>query len=447
MITVFQNAISAFYLLFNVYIYLKKRSSGFLIYVIGCIVMPTFVLGNINVSYEISMFPFMFIFEMLSEKTLCLRMNFRNYLRLCYCLTLVVTTCIGIIKYNASLDFISMFGTIRRLFIVMCSGIPLSDKNNRKKFIGIVLWINFVTCILASASEHFFEIQKQFYAKNLESPLALTTRSFFRGTGTFNTPIALGATSLIIFTYILCEVLFKGREIRKDKKSKDLFAVLVIGIIACSKLSFLGIVIISIISLTFYFFVRKDGRKQYIRCISFFYGIVIFFVCIVNNQEFIALVSDKTGLPLEYYTRYIRTPFLAFSTRYSGKTSLFNETFHLIKSNLLFGVGFAHIDGVFSGDSSLFVIMLTSGIIGLAIWVLIYFNYFSIALRRKNLLLFLLSTAAVMISTGINVESTVIGILVFGLLEGVAMEITLKEHRGRTVCGETRVVNRTLAEQ
>lgn len=443
MITIFQNAISAFYLLFNVSIYLKKRSSGFLIYVIGCIVMPTFVLGNINISYEISMFPFMFIFETCVRKKPNFKLNFRNQLRLYYCLILVVATCYGMVKYCTSLNVISMFGTIRRLFIVMCSGIPLANRKNRKRFISIVLWINFVVSTLALISVPFFEIQKQFYAKNSESPLALTKRSFFRGTGTFNTPIALGAISLVIFTYLLYGILFDNKEKRKNK---DLVATLILGIVACSKLSILGIVIVLFISLALYFLLGKDGRKRYLRWIFLSCGIGLFFVGIVNNREFLALASSKTGLPLEYYARYFSSPFLAFSTRFSGRSLLLSEQLQCIRDNILIGVGFVHIDGIYAVDSSLIVILLTSGISGLAIWVLIYFNYFLIALRKKNLLLFLLSMDAVMISTGINVESTVIGILVFGLLEGIATEETLKEEKKSIVYSEVQVINRALAE-
>lgn len=85
------------------------------------------------------------------------------------------------------------------------------------------------------------------------------------------------------------------------------------------------------------------------------------------------LYMDRQGIPILQYINLIGDPMAALETRYDAKDGNMIPLIEAFQRNPIFGYGDSKLPGVFVGDTSFFVILYSTGLIGLILMVLFFF--------------------------------------------------------------------------
>ena len=106
-----------------------------------------------------------------------------------------------------------------------------------------------------------------------------------------------------------------------------------------------------------------------------FFRVSLFVLFIVLILYVLVLYMDKQGIPILYYINLIGDPLTAFVTRYDASDGNMIPLIEAFQTNPVFGYGDSDLPGVFVGDTSFFVILYSTGLIGFTFMILFFFPF------------------------------------------------------------------------
>jgi hypothetical protein len=339
---------------------------AFATYIIFSFITPHLHIFNLILSFEIIAFPLISILYFLTpifKKVSIFSFIFKiphNFVFLVLFIQLVSTVISIVLGFGEFQGSVKLFGVIR-VFLLILFAYSLLEKKHFNFILIAVLTVN--TCVviyqvLFPSSVHLF--YNLFFKESL-TPLATYKEigSFVRCTGTFGSPINLGALSLISFSWFLGFFL-------NNKGSILVFLYLLMSIIcglfAVSKLSLFGIPLM--IFFSFPFFIKKILFKKFnILKIS-----IIFILMIIISTPLLYIVINYALHKYSNLSRYLfmlNNPLQIFASRYSFENQApLIETFEVFKKFFFLGIGFTVHENEFVGDSLYISILHSGGLLG-----------------------------------------------------------------------------------
>lgn len=379
----------------------NKYEKALTFYLIFSIISPMINLKGIKISYEILMFIPILISAILNKRIKKDRNLITIYV---YILLLLFSTMLSLNKYNTTILFTNLFGIIRNFIIILliinCKAINLN------KILAPVIYVNTLICTFQLIFPNSIQIFDKLYSKNFSTYLEYNVNlgTFTRLTGTFYTPILLGLTSLIAFSYYYKCIIYSY------KKKEAILCVLslICGVFSMSKTFLLGFVFIILLELILSLLEKKKKSAIIIRSI-FIIAIIVVFIILVDFMK-------KKGFGIEWYLEYYKNPFQAFTTRYSNQNGALIRVKEVILKNLLLGVGATNPFGEFVGDSSILLILHNVGIIGFIIYSMFLIKSIIYYVKNNEQLGIILFFVVIIGFLSTSLYSIIIGSLLIGVL-------------------------------
>ena len=352
-------------LIINLVYLFRNRLLGLLVYLGICLTAPIIVIGSYRLSYEILSFPII-CWACITYFTI----NKKNIWLVLYFIYLVIVSIIFAAINSSGLNYIGFYACFR--FVIITSLlISLVDKFpnkvvNPERLLLVIIGINLLACVFQLFQPACASLFYNLYWKPGNAPLEYALEhGFVRGYGTFGSPIVLGVFSLFTFSYFLSV----------KKNFYGIFLSIILGLLALSKTFILGSIIIVLLYLFFY--CRKANSIMRIRkrTIFSFFRVSLFVLFIVLILYVLVLYMDKQGIPILYYINLIGDPLAAFVTRYDASDGNMIPLIEAFQTNPVFGYGDSDLPGVFVGDTSFFVILYSTGLIGFTLMILFFFPF------------------------------------------------------------------------
>ena len=341
----------------------RNRLLGLLVYLGICLTAPIIVIGSYRISYEILSFP-VICWVCITYFTI----NKKNIWLVLYFIYLVIVSILFAVINGSDLNYIGFYACFR--FVIITSLLmsfvdKFPDKVvNPDRLLFIIIAINLLASVFQLFQPAWSSLFYDLYWKPGNEPLEYALEyGFVRGYGTFGTPIVLGVFSLFVFTYFFVV----------KKNFYGIFISVVLGLLALSKTFILG----SVIIVTLYLFLNcniKDFNMRIRKRIIFsFFKILLLILFIVLILYLLILYMDRQGIPILQYINLIGDPMAALETRYDAKDGNMIPLIEAFQKKPIFGYGDSKLPGVFVGDTSFFVILYSTGLIGLILMVLFFF--------------------------------------------------------------------------
>lgn len=343
----------------------KNRLSGLLVYLGICMTAPVVVIGSYRISYEVLSFPII-CWACLTYFTI----NKRNIWLVFYFIYLVMVSILFAVINGTALNYIGFYACLR--FVIVTSLLinlinKFPDKVvNPERLLFIMIGINLLVSVFQlfqpSSSSLFYDL----YWKPGNAPLEYALEhGFVRGYGTFGSPIVLGVFSLFTFAYFLSV----------KKNFYGIFLSVILGLLALSKTFILGSIIILSLYLFLHCRVANFSTRIRKRMMFYFFKILLLILFIVLISYVLVLYMDAQGIPILYYINLIGDPMAALITRYDANGGNMIPLIEAFQMNPVFGYGDSNLPGVFVGDTSFFVILYSTGLIGLILMILFFFPF------------------------------------------------------------------------
>lgn len=240
-------------------------------------------------------------------------------------------------------------------------------------FLGVA---NLVACVV-QLTIGVPELFHSLYFSPSVTPLIapLLAGRFYRAYGLFPSPVNLGPFSLLVGSLGLAF------------GNKLLFLMgITIGLFSLSKSAVIGFPLL----LLLWFFLRLSGFRNIAysakrgsrKMISF-----LAFICALSGLLLLPGLLREQGFFVDYYLRYITDPFSALSSRYDfGSAGIgFSDLREVILDYPLLGSGYTRLTDEFIGDSTYFVLMKQTGLIGTGVYLLTMSAIMIFFFRKKSL--------------------------------------------------------------
>lgn len=397
--------VGIFLIIINLIICRKNAWLGILWFLLISLASPEIKLGSWSISYNIlAFFPVVFYY-ILKRGTL-----FIPHLLLFPILfggQIIISTLCSCIIDGYSPNIIGLFGIFRFVIVLIClSDIQMLNKDAILKGFFFLTLINFLTSIIQITIPDSVSFFYDLYWKPSMTPLqnALELGKFTRAVGTFATPTILGAFSLITFAMFYFEM-------RYNKFSYfnicGVIMSIICGLLALSKIFIIGLPVLLLTGILIALFQYRPHLRLNLRLVLLI-GLVVFLGYII------ALKLENEGIPVMWYLNYVFQPSEALDTRYSADTGgNLIELKNAILNNLIIGVGEIKNKNIFIGDSSIFIILYNTGVIGFfylsVYWIMLLWE--NLKMKKKSYSHFFVLVALLLGFIGANMYASPLGIL------------------------------------
>jgi len=367
-------------------------------------------LASFGVSYTIvAFFPVILFYFFSKRKQIIFP---RTYILLiAYFVLLAVSSIISTLINSVSINIIGLFAAFRLLVLVLlATNVSLYDEEYIVQLLFCLVLVNFIVSIiqmLIPSSVHLFYM---LYWKPSMTPLkdALELGRFSRAMGTFGTPTILGALSLLTFSIFFFKLVYLKVNF---KYLTGLLMSVGTGLMALSKIFVIGVPIVLFGALITYLLTKKN----FVFRIKLNWKVIAIIILIPCVAMVVINLLNGLSMPVEWYLNYALKPFEAFSTRYSSTNGNLIPVLNFIGDHFLIGVGETVVGNIFLGDSSYIVILYSTGIIGLFLFVFIWvvIMYTGLLRGRKSYTHLFTLFVLLLIFTGANIHAAPLGILAF----------------------------------
>jgi hypothetical protein len=397
-------------LLFNLIVCIKNIQNGFVVYIILILIGPVTHFGDYTIDYEI--LAFVPIFSVFIYKTLKgnnLYISSIHLLVYLYIGLLILSTVVAANLYNVNILWITLLGNVRfAVLLFMLTQIFIRSEDYFKRILIFVISINLVLVLVQIIFPGSVSIFYELYYKEGLLPLQhfLEIGRFTRATGSFGSPVNLGALSLISFSYFYAEIL------KSNRKKTIIFGIcasLVTGAASLTKTFILGVPLVILSGLIIRLAFLKERQlkinpKKILTAIP-----ILLFVFLAS---YIVIQSAiKQGFFVAYYFSYLFNPLEAFVSRFDIDEGNLRTTIDVIKNNPVVGVGITRPMNEFTGDSSYLLILHDTGLLGTLLFFTLFLVLILTHIKTKNICGIMVIIS--LLITGVS-SSTFIGI--FGIL-------------------------------
>ncbi|KIL40133.1 hypothetical protein SD70_15785 [Gordoniibacillus kamchatkensis] len=364
----------------NIIACIKNIKTGLMLYVIFVILLPVIKIFGLTVSYEIFFFMPLLILVLVKKSRIYIN-GIHSLLFLYLLLTLLSTLLTVLFNSEATLMVLGVFGLIRSILLIVLLSLMFNDGHEKIETIFfVVIFVNLIVVLIQMMYPQSVKVFYDLYYKEGLTPLKtyLELGRFYRGLGTFGTPIYLGILSLIIVAFTFSKFLSSRYSL---KNIIAFFCSLVCGLISLTKIFLLGMLIIVVSGILLYVllgYYKNIKSKQ----LLFFLFTIIMSALALNE---IVKYSRQSGFFIDYYIEYLTKPFEAFETRYDSSSGNLINTYLTFTDHPFFGVGKTIFTNEFIGDSALITILHDTGAIGIAIYILIFMKLLILQLKDKNI--------------------------------------------------------------
>jgi len=375
--------LSFFIAIINCTLCMKNFTNGLLLYLVLSLVFPHVKFAEIVISYELLLFIPIFLIFLLLIRQNKIRISMIHFILFVFLAIDILATFVSINKYNTNILWISLIGQIRIILLIFIISQFAQDRLINNFFLIAIsanLCLSLIQVIYPGSINIFYNL----YYKESLTPLSsmLELGRFSRATGSFGSPVHLGAFALIGSSYYLSKLL---DGFAKPSMVYGFIAAILCGVFSTTKTFYLGFPAVLLCS----FFIkgligiRKVGRWKF----SLSKGYCILFVAIfMLITVFVGFkIADEMGIPVYWYASYLSNPLESFSTRFDINAGNLRPTLKVVEENFLIGVGQTQPYGEFIGDSFYVVILHNSGLIGAFVWFLLLSTLLYKAFRTRDL--------------------------------------------------------------
>ncbi len=391
----------------NILVLMKNTQNGIFLFLLFSTIMPIFRIFGLTLSYELLTFAPIFLIYIIKDKL------YINILSVTFLFTIIVAlimTLISIIFRDVqSIGYFVILGSIRGFFILCLCQMFIERGGDIGKYFKIVGALSFLACIYQFTSKveaiHIFHF---LYSNNTVTVLDsyLANNYMERPVGLFDTPVKLGAYSLLMFGYFYSKAQFESENQKNELMWS--FVAAVTGVLAFSKSSFVGIPITILACLILKLLIKPISIKINIKklLIVSFVIIAVFFTISALLEAF------RMTWAFNYYLSYLKKPLEILATRYSSDTGILKETFEVIKSSWYFGVGYVRLGDEFVGDSTYVTQLLRGGIISLIALIIALLIVGILNFYQKNYANVILLLVIIIIAFGMPVFNNIFMLLI-----------------------------------
>lgn len=349
----------------NTVVCLRRPRVGVALYALLALTAPHAAVAGVKLQYEVAALPF--VLSALFVGTRRLRRG-RHYGFLgAYLVLITASTIVSVLKYNASVEWIRYAGQVRWLILIALFVECLNRRWVEAILLGALL-INVVVAAIQVARPESVDVFLQLYGRESQGVLQrYASQSILpRGMGTMESPVNLGALSLLGFACGSARLVRGGR-------GRLAWALIVTsavcGLVSLSKTFYLGAPLLLIVILLLGFL--PTHLSKYVRPVRisrlFVNGLVTF--ALATGIAYGTVWLQRMGLSVTYYASFLFSPTEALATRYGEAGGVLATTLDVIADNWLLGVGMTTPAEEFIGDSAYVVLLHHSGLLGLAMFV------------------------------------------------------------------------------
>lgn len=375
--------VSLCFTLINCVVCLKNFKNGLLLYLVLSLVLPNFKCAGVIISYELFSFIPLFIFFLLLIRRNKIKISLIHIILFGFLVLTILATLLSSNKYNTSILWISLMGQIR---IVLLIFIISQFAQNRliNNFFLIVMSVNLCLSFIQVIYPESINIFYNLYYKESLTPLSsmLELGRFSRATGSFGSPIHLGAFALIGCSYYLSKLL---DGFIKPSMIYGLIAAILCGVFSTTKTFYLGFPTVLFCAFFIKGFIAIRNVDRWKFSLSKGYGILFVAIFMLITVLVGVKIADEMGIPVYWYANYLSNPLESFSTRFDINAGNLRPTLKVVEENFLIGVGDTQPYGEFIGDSFYVVILHNSGLIGAFILFLLLLTLLYKAFRTRDL--------------------------------------------------------------
>lgn len=349
----------------NTVVCLRRPRVGVALYALLALTAPHAAVAGVKLQYEIAALPF--VLPAFFFGTPRFRRGRRYGFLGAYLVLITASTIVSLLKYNASVEWIRYAGQVRWLVLIALFVECLDRRWVEVVFLGALL-INVVVAVVQVASPETVDVFLQLYGRESQGVLQryASQGTISRAMGTMESPVNLGALSLLGFALGSARLLRRGRE---RVAWTLIVASVVCGLVSLTKTFYLGAPLLVIVIL--FLGLLPTHLTEYVRPgrISRLSVNGLIAVALAAGIAYGAVWLRRMGLSVTYYASFLFSPREAFATRYDEAGGVLATTLDVIADNWLLGVGMTTPAEEFIGDSAYVVLLHHGGLVGLALFV------------------------------------------------------------------------------
>jgi len=275
-----------------------------------------------------------------------------------YLALVLLATVVGSTTQAAALSPIRVLGFVRAL-VLLGLFVETFDRRGIETLLLVVLGVNAVLGAMQLVVPGGAGLTQRLYGREGASVLEhyVEWGEIPRATGSFSTPLILGAMALFGLAMAWARMLVDEADATHRWL---LLAAGIAGLVSITKTFILGAPIVLVGGLAIRAVQRARAGSLQVRSVITVGGV---FVAVAGVLAAAGLYLESLGLPVGYYLSYLTEPLTAFTNRY-GPGGQMEEAARVIGDNLVFGVGLTSVRGEFLGDSLYVAQLHRTGLIG-----------------------------------------------------------------------------------
>jgi len=373
------DAVKIFALLLFLFVLLLPLAAlrkALIVYLIGSLVLPYFHLGDLAIRFELiyAIWLTLILLAKILIKRRPLRWHPINSLYFLYFMVIVMSTLLALAQCGESLTWgvIAFYGLLRPLLVL----ILFMNVKIDERFVRSVLWcflilslgVNTLSVLQFLNVGSVTQITQVFYSSAFRTPIAGSIQAFsflLRSVGVFESPVYNAIFILVVLLIAINMLLQKQSVSRRWILYLAIILAIIAGITTISSTFLLGAVVILGI-------IVWDNARYPMRIFRLAWAAVIV-IAIIFSVGFLLLprVSYLNG-PFNYKLDQIISG-QVFSTRYSPEEGNLWGIYEAVANRPLIGWGNVQQEGAFVGDSTYVATLYQGGIIGLLLFLSIFY--------------------------------------------------------------------------
>jgi len=370
---------------FGVFLSFFSERKALLLYLVGSLIFPYLHLGDLAIRFEL-IFAIWLVVVLLAKKLVkCRPLCWHpvNSLYLLYLSVIVISSLIAFVQFGGSLtsSFFALYGLLRPLLVMILFMNVVSDE----RFIRSVIWwflilslgINIFSVLQFLNVGSVAPITQVLYSSDSRTPIGAQIQAsgfIVRSVGVFESPV-FNANFILVVLLLSFNMLQRERNGLFKKAIYGIIALAFIAGITTGTATFLvGIVVV--IGIFFWTHRQRLGRVLKFSLLLAILGFFLFFIVGYLLSQ-VPIAKGNFG-----YELHRIMSFDVLSSRYSPESGILRGAYQAILDQPFIGYGEVINIGreVFVGDSLYLSVLYKGGIIGFALFLLIFY-----ALIRSNL--------------------------------------------------------------
>ena len=345
-------------LIAHILLCVKNARAGLVAYLFLAIVAPVTAVGGLTIAYEILAFVPVVAVYFIRGRGISLGLPQR--LLVAYFGLLMLSTVVAVVRYTGEIQWFAVIGWVRGIVLTLL----LSHALNQIEIaatIGGAVGLNALVVGIQVIFPSTLGIFDNLYYRDSQTAIrALTEMGYFaRGTGTFPSPVSLGAVALMGVGVLTGLTL--SRE-RPRWVAPAFFATVIAGIASLSKTFLLGAPLLVAVAVPT---ALVTGRAQLGRVLGRIGRVILLATpVVVGLVIYVFWRLEQSGVSTEWYLKFFNDPVAAFATRYNASGGNLVETMRVFYENWLIGVGSMQVRAEFLGDSLYVRTLHDGGLLG-----------------------------------------------------------------------------------